>query len=313
MIHEFAIEPELVVYWCKDRQEYRYIHEQFGLGRPRMMSEYPKLSKWRKQILQSAEALQDDMVVQRTTALIQALTENRINRDSSGWDNQKTWLENTEADHGRCPFHLILAMNNPRNHGRIRTPHVIGDSEDNAWNLPHGVRTARRAHEMAQAVSAMLSNSKEICFIDPYFSPEKTQYHQSFAAFFKAIAQLRGGQTPQTIEIHSRLDTNGPTDEYFREECERNFSRRIPAGLDVLFSRWRNKPGGPSLHNRYILTDLGGVTFLNGLGEGGEGALDDINLLDKVQYQDIWQQYMGPKVVFEKVGTDVLVSGTLRM
>jgi hypothetical protein len=34
MIYEYAIEPELVVAWGKDRADYRYFYEQFGLGTP---------------------------------------------------------------------------------------------------------------------------------------------------------------------------------------------------------------------------------------------------------------------------------------
>ena len=38
--------------------------------------------------------------------------------------------------------------------------------------------------------------------------------------------------------------------------------------------RLKQKQDGEKLHNRYILTDLGGVTFGTGLDEGKKGETD---------------------------------------
>ena len=75
----------------------------------------------------------------------------------------------------------------------------------------------------------------------------------------------------------------------------------------------RNR-GGEQLHNRYILSDLGGVSFGYGLDEGDEGETDDITLMDKDQHQHRWFQYSeNPLVAFEQEGTPVEVVGTRRL
>ena len=54
--------------------------------------------------------------------------------------------------------------------------------------------------------------------------------------------------------------------------------------MRVLVRRLSEKPRGEKLHNRYILTDLGGVFFGIGLDDGDEGATDDVTLLDRDPY-----------------------------
>ena len=61
--------------------------------------------------------------------------------------------------------------------------------------------------------------------------------------------------------------------------------RIIPKGLKVTVFQWKERPNGQKLHNRYILTDLGGVSFHHGLDTGKEGEIDDITLLNLEQVQ----------------------------
>jgi len=49
MINEYAIEPALAVAWAKNQSEFEYYYEKFGLGRSKIMSEFPKFKNWRKQ------------------------------------------------------------------------------------------------------------------------------------------------------------------------------------------------------------------------------------------------------------------------
>ncbi len=49
MIYEYGIEPALAVAWAKNQSEFEYYYEKFGLGRSKIMSEFPKFKNWRKQ------------------------------------------------------------------------------------------------------------------------------------------------------------------------------------------------------------------------------------------------------------------------
>ena len=49
MIHEYALEPELVASW-HDRMQFRFFIGQFGFGTGRVVSRYPK--QWRELVLE---------------------------------------------------------------------------------------------------------------------------------------------------------------------------------------------------------------------------------------------------------------------
>lgn len=74
MIYEFAIEPALAVAWAKHRNEFEYYYEKFGLGQPKIMSEFPKFKNWRRQFKRAAAGAQD-FELQRITALFNLLIE----------------------------------------------------------------------------------------------------------------------------------------------------------------------------------------------------------------------------------------------
>ena len=88
----------------------------------------------------------------------------------------------------------------------------------------------------------------------------------------------------------------------------------FPGGTHVLVRRLSEKPRGEKLHNRYILTDLGGVSFGIGLDDGDEGATDDVTLLDRDPYVVRWSQYGGiPPAGFEQGERPVEIVGTRRV
>ena len=90
--------------------------------------------------------------------------------------------------------------------------------------------------------------------------------------------------------------------------------RCVPEKMRVLVRRLSQKQDGEQLHNRYILSDFGGVSFGYGLDEGNEGERDDITLMDRDQYKLRWCQYSGdPPAAFDQEGTPVEVVGTRRL
>jgi hypothetical protein len=116
----------------------------------------------------------------------------------------------------------------------------------------------------------------------------------------------RNGLYPDVIRVHcsekSRLA-------FFEQEAAK-MATRLPTGICVEFSRWRQRTGGEKLHNRYILTDLGGVSLGVGLDAGEAGETDDLLLLPRAQYENRWSQYVSNNGAFERVYTPAAVRGT---
>lgn len=75
----------------------------------------------------------------------------------------------------------------------------------------------------------------------------------------------------------------------FERECQRRLHCCFRRGMNLRIVRLQEGLEGEHLHNRHILTDLGGVLFGVVLDEGHDGATDDVHLLDLAQYAEWWQ------------------------
>jgi hypothetical protein len=83
--------------------------------------------------------------------------------------------------------------------------------------------------------------------------------------------------------------------------------------MRIVVRRLNQRAGGERLHNRYILTDLGGIAFGVGLDDGGDGETDDLSLMDRAQYELRWSQYAGdPPGEFDQAEAPVELQGTRR-
>src|SRR5688572_20414585 len=111
MIYDYAVEPELVAEW-NTLADYRFFIVCFGIGQHRILSGFPKLTKWRSRALRAAEHLAE---IERTRveALIDRLTENVAVRRAP-FNGALPWLDSVETEHARYPFHAIVARTNPR-------------------------------------------------------------------------------------------------------------------------------------------------------------------------------------------------------
>jgi len=141
-------------------------------------------------------------------------------------------------------------------------------------------------------VAAMLRLADVIVFVDPYFRPARVANRRPLEAFLRAAVHARSTKMPARVEVHTSLSEDRcGTREYFEHQCQQNLPRCIPEGARLAVLRLRERPGGQQLHNRYILTDVGGLVFGAGLDEGAAGETDDVSLMDRAQYELRWSQH----------------------
>lgn len=299
MIYEYALEPEMVASWGSLHK--RFFSREFGLGQGRVVSRYPK--SWSKMVWDSF-AGGSDMDKKRLEELLVRVNDTMVKRKESCWDNSMNgWLENALVEHDRYPFKAILARNNPANRPQIICEDELAAASCPQWDTPHGIVVNRKAPEMAAAIEMMLARCRWVKFIDPYFSQTKKGHKQSLSVFLDLLKRARAVGSPEIIEMHS--SGNGATADFLNNFYE----KIIPAGLQVTLFQWQEKPGGQKLHNRYILTDLGGVVFNHGLDTGADGETDDINRLDRDQYELRCSQYNSSSKVFEPVEKPLVIVG----
>jgi len=294
MVYEYALEPDLVATWC-NRLDFRYFVTKFGLGEGRMVSRYPK--PWKRLVWEAFKS-GDDMDRKRIEEIIIRIAERMIIRRDYHWDQEKPWLINAENEHQRCPFHAVLARTNPNKHHYVLIADDLGEESSTLWVVQRGLTVQRKAVDMAAAVYPMLSNCTTLILIDPHFGPENVRHRLPLKEFFKALFHNRKTLLPTRVEVQTSVKSESG---FFRRTCEECMPAILPKGLTVRFIRWKERSDGEKLHNRYVLTDIGGVNFNIGLDEGKKGETDDVLLLSRKQYEMRWSQYASDNTAFDLV------------
>jgi hypothetical protein len=294
MIHEYGLEPSMVATWG-NRHDFRYFVEKFGLGQPRIVSRYPR--DW-KRLVWEAFRSQDDFERKRMEELLARLAERQVKRRGYLWEPQRTWLQNAHAEHGRAPFHAILASVNPNEHPATIVADELEEATTPLWAAPRGRAVARSAREMAAAIAAMLRIAEVVILVDPHFGPERPRYRRPLEAFLRAVLEGRPTEGPRRVEVHTSLELTG-TRAFFEAECQDQLPRCLPQGISLALLRLATRPGGQRLHNRYVLTDVGGVVFGIGLDDGNDVETDDLTLMDRAQYEMRWAEHSSNPMAFE--------------
>ena len=188
----------------------------------------------------------------------------------------------------------------------------MGISPNLYWDFSNEAIVQKVAGEMARVVEPMLRVCNEVIFIDPHFGKDmdpnrhQSRYLRSFEAFFQSIIVSRYLKNPDRIEIHT---SDGVNFSHFRDAIEAKLPGIVPIGLKVKVIRWRQRQEGPELHDRYIITDIGGVEFSKGLDIGKKGATEKITLLGKKSYTLYWHRYCGSSPDFDSADEPLEIIG----
>lgn len=298
MIYEYALEPLLLNNW----KDFRYFIEKFGVAQGRLISRYPK--RWKRMVYESLTGC-GEVERKRIEDRLQNIDGKMITRQHE-WNSQQDWLSNAETEHLRRPFHAIVARSNPNRREYVLEGESV--SEEHAlWAARRRQPVPRIAQEMAACVALLLRTSQEILFVDPHFGPQHLRFRRPLEAFLAVALEQRDGSLPKKIEIHTGDDLGAG---FFQQECQRCLPAIIPAGMKVRLVRWHQKEGGEKFHNRFILTERGGVMFGAGLDDSDstEGETDDISLLNDEACKFRWVQYTSLTPAFELVD-ELIIEG----
>lgn len=312
MLFEYAVEPELVATWA-DWGTGRYFIDRFGVGSPRFISRYPK--SWKKRVWEAWKAIEirdgpkTDRERKRMEALILGLSSVMVKRRGAVWDPDRSWVENAVAQ--QVPFHAVLTRHNPDGDPQILVADEL-DDPGSRWAAPRGMMVRRTARAIAETVGGMLRIATDVIFVDPYFAPHRGRFVDVIAACMEAGCRGRA-VGPARVRIFSSDREELGTYEYFRTECLKRLPGELPADQEVVIHRLVERTGGERLHNRYILTELGGVAFGFGLDEDRKrNTMDDVNLLESDQYHRRWAQYAGEPAEFDRFGDAITIIGSRR-
>ena len=269
MIYEYALEPTLLNNW----QNFRYFHEKFGTSRGRLISRYPK--KWKKLVYDSLIGC-GEIERKRIEEKLASIDKLLFSRRDPIYDTHLDWKINAEIEHSKRSFHAIIAKSNPEKKEYILESDSLSDSFP-LWNIPHTKIINRTAGEISDCAKLLIFMSKELILVDPYFAPEKIVYRRTLEAILTTATKGPKGP-PSNIEVHLK---NGYEQAFFEQQCHRYLPSLIPKLMSVKLFMWKERPDREQIHNRFLLTDAGGIRFGAGLCEGEPGQTDEVELLDE--------------------------------
>lgn len=265
MLHEFAVEPALLGDW----HNFHYLHEKFGVPRARLISEFPK--KWRRMVYEAAgnfsemqRKILEEWLADKSSFLIASGRPYHFTDD---------WLQSAEAAHQEKPFRAILARGNPRNQRHIISAETPITEKNPLFYCTTESKIPKTSAGIVSACKILLQNTHELIFIDPYFFKGKNYASRKFAwgEPFEALLKCLSGVNH--IKYVTSPSPSGETQEFRRKIIEDELPRHIPKNMKIEFAFSNN------LHNRYMLSDIGGLKFPHGFDAMMSQQEDVVNIL----------------------------------
>ncbi|MGO8929682.1 MAG: hypothetical protein ACLQU3_22680 [Limisphaerales bacterium] len=273
LIKEFAIEPEVVAKW----QHFRELWEDFGVAQGRLISKFPIM--WKTRVDELATKLSKPVQAATISAKIRR-DEHKFLVTGRTYNGVEDWLVNALSHMATQPFHAVIASENPAGAKEVLVAGEFDKDEPPYKVVPEDF-IPRKAPDLAACAGLLLEHCEELQFVDPHFNPSEPRFRNTF----EAMLQLCNPGLLKTLEIHREKPNpfiSGVQEANYRHQLE----LLVPAGATLRVYFWSQSPGGLGLHPRFLLTDLGGVHFENGLDEGDPGEAT----LVKPLTHEVWQQ-----------------------
>ncbi|MCP3065411.1 hypothetical protein LXT21_42265 [Myxococcus sp. K38C18041901] len=287
MIHEFAVEPELLRRWTS-RQALAFFVQTVGLGTPRVLAALPSAVEWRRAALKDLDSLsQNDQL--RLTTLVEHLSRLTSLRTPINVDPLK-WPSSALAEHARRSLQPIICVEAG---GAACTEDVIWDDLP-PWKASMSRVVSRDPDALVNMLGPLLRAAKEFVLVDPHFEPRRSGAGDWFTATLERIvsavvAQRADAEKPGRIEVLTGREVDG-------QALHQSLDSVLPSGTRVKVVRYWSAAGGDKDHNRYILTELGGVGVITGLDVGGASEklkhTDDLHVLSREMYEKRYAQYV---------------------
>ena len=277
MIFEYAVFPGL--FNSEDR--ITALYGAFGIESGRLISDFPQ-KQWAalaSKVIDNAASNPDER--KRWNAALIALIKRALyRRQGTIWNkDDPTWIRNAIEEHRRRPFRGIL-------YNEVSAePEVMRFGIDLAhhpnWSCPNSFHRPRNAEQMIQAVASLLDMSTTLVLVDPHFWAADGRWQNVLLRFTKYLSETP--IRPHISHIHyiTRTEknmTDNETERQFRSFVEPHLPTGISIGFHLVLPA--------VLHDRFVLTDRGGVQFGRGLDEGPGDVL--ITRLGEQAYEKEW-------------------------
>ena len=306
MLSEYAVEPAAI---AADWNTFRYLIEKFGTDKGRLISRVP--NKWEKKVIKAAKDA--DVPNMKLHSMVERLhgAKHKVRDFNRLYDHEASWIDNAVREHASRPFRAILSSDSTAPCAEALAPDDCSD-EHPLFSSPISRDITRTADEIASALHLFSVVAQQIDIVDPYFDlrPAKGNYIGPLAALFAKIASTTPAR--KVIRVHFRSHPSRPPSHILARQAAAQMSGLLPRGYLLELYEWSEVPGGEDLHDRFFLTELGGMMIGAGLSAEGPEETATFTLLDVEHAQKHRSRFSATSTVYTRAGSVVRINSNGR-
>ncbi len=285
MIYEYALDPDLFA----DEKAVLSLCEAFGKGKGRLISDMPS-GGWDElaRAVIKTNYRKPKARKKITAVLLRFRRRALYKRPDCKWVDRQNWVDNILINHHIHPFHAILSNQSRKNDAPFLR-YDLSLIEKKLWVNQPAVNVKRQAEVMIETIKPMLDCASEVILIDRNFDPVKVRFRRVLFELINFV--IKRQHMPQIKKISYFVGDKLATD-YLATKCRTEIGFSLPPNIKIdFFIRPKSE-----LHDRFVLTDIGIISFGQGLdesnGSGPEKVL--ISRLPEEIYKE-WRRYCHSK------------------
>lgn len=301
MLSEYAVEPAAI---GADWKTFKDLIDRFGADKGRLISRFP--TKWEKEVVQAArDAGVPDI---RITSIFERLRESKykVVDFNRAYEQDMSWVDNALRQHVARPFKAIICSATGTACTEVLQPDDCSDRHL-LFEVSINRDVIRTADEIADALHTITAVSKEVDIVDPFFDlrPMKGNYLDPLASL---LARLAAGPGPsKTIRIHFRDHDSRPPAQILARDGSARIKGLLPPGYCLELYAWAQRQGGEDFHDRFVLTDLGGIMIGAGLSAHGPAETAAFTLLDVAHAERLRARFANGSTAYARAGLAVRI------
>lgn len=271
MSKEFGIDPQAINTFDK----FFRVIPNFGPKHFRFIRRYP--SKWSSKVKKAinnvppkAKARIIEKLIQIDKQLVDCISTHNGNPI---YDGNISWYDNSINYHTINPFDGIIA-NCTSNYSFVCNISSFDIDSNPIFDVTSSYKVRRTPVDMANSAKQLLQQAREIHFVDPHLEKTNQRHIRPLIKFIEVICN-RINKIPINKVVYHIGNEISDT-KVIINAIDNYILPKLPQGFTLNFVRWPSE----KIHNRFILTDIGGMSFGIGLDD------DDFNP-NRNQYDDV--------------------------
>ena len=273
MVHEYAVDPILCTNW----RDLRFLVSSFGREEGRLISDVPR-REWKRLSFDWINKSNPKPVMKKRLKLfVRKLIQKALYIRNETVNSNSEWLANAIATHNIWPFRAILTDTYSGNEPFILCNDLDLTTHD-CWCVSTSVTVEREVNNMIDAIKPLLEISRELMLIDRNFrfvddnSSPIMRYKSVLIEILKKVSGKEYG--PQVNKITYHVGDKSFSKEELNRQCDLYIRDSLPKGMRLEFIIWP----WDKLHDRFVLTEIGGVDFGQGLDEWTGYGLEEVKI-----------------------------------